>query len=73
MTQHPDPGAILTRDEVASWIKVRPRQVERMGVPCLDLGRRTKRYLAHDVLTWIEKHRLDPHPGSKSAARPPSA
>ena len=59
MTQHPDPRTILTRDEVASWIKVRPRQVERMGVPCLDLGRRTKRYLAQDVLAWLENRRLD--------------
>lgn len=59
MNALPDPQDILTRDEVASWIKVRPRQVERMGVPCLDLGRRTKRYLAQDVLTWLEKRRLD--------------
>src|SRR5438128_1517387 len=26
-----DPHAILTRDEVAGWLKVRPRQVERLG------------------------------------------
>jgi len=62
MTLPPDPQSVLTRDEVAIWIKVRPRQVERMGVPCLDLGRRTKRYLAQDVMNWLEKRRLDRTP-----------
>jgi hypothetical protein len=55
----PTPDAILTRDEVAAWLKIRPRQVERLGVPCLDLGRKTKRYLARDVLAWLEAHRVD--------------
>ena len=53
MNHPPAPDDILTRDEVASWLKVRPRQVERLGVPVLDLGRKTKRYLARDVLTWL--------------------
>jgi hypothetical protein len=53
VTLPPAPDAILTRDEVASWLKVRPRQVERLGVPVLDLGRKTKRYLARDVLAWL--------------------
>lgn len=53
----PEPEAILTRDEVAAWLKVRPRQVERLGVPCLDLGRKTKRYLGRDVLAWLEARR----------------
>jgi hypothetical protein len=51
------PDAVYTRREVAAWLKVRPRQVERMGVPCLDLGRRTKRYLGSDVLAWLERLR----------------
>jgi len=49
--------AILTRDEVAAWLKVKPRQVERLGVPCLDLGRKTKRYVTKDVLAWLEAQR----------------
>jgi hypothetical protein len=53
----PGPDAILTRDEVASWLKLRRRQVERLGVPCLDLGRKTKRYLGRDVLAWLEQRR----------------
>ena len=50
----PAPDSILTRDEVASWLKVKPRQVERLGVPVLDLGRKTKRYRAADVLIWLQ-------------------
>ncbi len=57
LTLPPAPDAILTRDEVAAWLKLRPRQVERLGVPCLDLGRKTKRYLGRDVLEWLEAHR----------------
>lgn len=55
-----DLDAILTRDEVAAWLKVKPRQVERLGVPCLDLGRKTKRYVAKDVLAWLQMKRGDP-------------
>jgi hypothetical protein len=51
------PDAILTRDQVAQWLQVRPRQVERLGVPYFDLGRKTKRYRAQDVLDWLEAHR----------------
>ena len=53
---------ILTRDEVADWLKVKPRQVERLNIPCLDLGRKTKRYLVRDVLAWLEQHSR-PRPG----------
>ncbi len=49
---------ILTRDEVAQWLKVRPRQVERLGIPCIDLGKKTKRYLASDVFAWLQSKRV---------------
>ena len=48
---------ILTREEVAKWLKVKPRQVERLRIPCLDLGRKTKRYAKEDVLAWLEAQR----------------
>ncbi len=51
------PDAVLTTDQVAAWLQVRPRQLERLGVPRLDLGRKTKRYLARDVLAWIQYYR----------------
>lgn len=57
VTLPPSSDSILTRDEVAAWLKVKPRQIERLGVPVLALGRRTRRYLARDVLTWIESLR----------------
>lgn len=57
MTLPPAPDAILTREEVASWLRVRPRQVERLGVPVLDLGRKTKRYVARDVMKWLDSLR----------------
>jgi hypothetical protein len=56
----PAPDAILTRSEVAAWLKVKPRQVERLGIPCLDLGRKTKRYLGEDVLAWLDAQRQVP-------------
>ena len=55
----PPSDAILTRKEVATWLKVKERQLERLGVPYLDLGRKTKRYLARDVLAWLEDRRVD--------------
>ena len=66
MSLAPTPDAILTRAEVAAWLKVKPRQVERLGVPCLDLGRKTKRYLAKAVLTWLEEKRRPGPPLSTS-------
>ena len=51
------PEAVLTREQVAAWLKIKPRQVERLGVPCLDLGRKTKRYLRADVERWLQRIR----------------
>src|SRR5438309_1825137 len=53
----PAASDILTRDEVAAWLKVKPRQVERLRVPCLDLGVKTKRYLRSDVEAWLQAKR----------------
>ena len=50
-------ASIMTREEVAKWLKVKPRQVERLGIPALELGRKTKRYLEKDVLAWLEAQR----------------
>ena len=58
MTNVPlSPEAILTRDEVAEWLQIHPREVVRLGVPCIVLGWKTKRYLVRDVLAWLEQHR----------------
>ena len=47
---------VLTREQVAELLQVKPRQLDRLGVPCLHLGHKTKRYLAKDVLAWLEEH-----------------
>jgi hypothetical protein len=48
---------VLTRQQVASLLQVQPRQLDVMGVPCLDMGHKTKRYLASDVEAWLEAQR----------------
>jgi len=57
--QPQNPDAILDLRDVAEWLKVKPRQVVRLGVPELDLGRKTKRYFAKDVLAWLEAKRAE--------------
>jgi hypothetical protein len=46
---------VLTPQEVAAWLKVRPRQLGVLGVPYLDWGHKTKRYSAKDVQAWLDK------------------
>ena len=50
---------LLTADEVADWLKVARRQVQRLGIPWIDLGRKTPRYQVKDVLAWLETRRRD--------------
>ena len=50
---------LLTADEVADWLKVARRQVQRLAIPWLDLGRKTPRYQVKDVLAWLETRRRD--------------
>ena len=48
---------VLTPKEVAAWLKVRARHLGVLGVPYLDWGHKTKRYLAKDVQAWLEAQR----------------
>lgn len=50
-------ATVMTRAEVATFLKVKPREVARLGVPCLPLGPKTPRYLRSDVLAWLEGKR----------------
>jgi hypothetical protein len=50
-------GRVLTRQQVAQWLQVAPRQIDRLRVPCLNLGHKTKRFLAADVQAWLETQR----------------
>lgn len=56
-TLPPGPDAILTAADVAAWLKITPRQVQRVGIPCVRVGPRTRRYLGSDVLAWLETQR----------------
>lgn len=62
---------VLTQHEAAALLKVAPRQLTRMGVPRLDLGRKTKRYVRKDVLAWIEAQRHDAQGQGAAVARVP--
>ena len=61
-----DPGAktapdgadvVMTPAEVALWLHLKPRQLERFGVPCVQLGHKTIRYIKADVLAWLASQR----------------
>jgi hypothetical protein len=69
-TLPPAPDAILTAAEVAAWLKITPRQVQRVGIPCVRLGPRTPRYLGRDVLAWLETQRQAPTPRRWRRPRP---
>jgi hypothetical protein len=51
------PEALLTAAEVGDWLKVSTRQVQRLGIPWIDLGRKTRRYQVKDVVAWLETRR----------------
>lgn len=62
-------STILTLEQVATWLQVKPRQVSRMGVPTLHLGAKTVRYLKTDVLEWLSSQRT-PAGGRQRATTP---
>ncbi len=53
------PNTLLKTDEVAEWLKINRRQVQRLGIPWIDLGRKTPRYQVRDVLAWLDTRRRD--------------
>ena len=50
---------ILTKRQLAAKLKVSPRTIENLHVPCLDLGYRSKRYMLSKVLTFLEERNHD--------------
>jgi hypothetical protein len=51
----PAPNAILTAEQVAAWLQVKTRQVQRLGIPALRLAHKTVRYRVADVTAWLEE------------------
>ena len=52
-----EPTAILTIEQVAAWLQMGIRSVERLNLPCVYLGTRTRRYVARDVLDYLERRK----------------
>ncbi len=46
---------MLTKSELARWLKVSERTIDRLKPPCLMLGDGARRYLVSDVLTWLHR------------------
>lgn len=53
------PNTVLTADEVADWLPIARRQAQRLGIPWIDLGRKTRRYQVKDVPAWLDTPRRD--------------
>lgn len=53
---HP-PEAILNIEQVAEWLQVSTRTVERLDIPHTFLGTRRKRFLGKDVLKFMEQRK----------------
>lgn len=49
--------AVLNVKQVAQWLGVSTRSVERLDIPCVFLGTRSKRYLGKDVLAYLEQRK----------------
>ncbi len=50
---------ILKKKELAARLKVSPRTIDNLHVPCLDLGYRSKRYVLSKVLKFLEERNSD--------------
>jgi hypothetical protein len=50
----PAPDAVLTTDDVAAWLQIKPRAVQRLGIPAIKMGHKTVRYRAATVLKWLD-------------------
>lgn len=50
-----EPTAVLEIEHVAAWLRISVRMVERLDIPCVMLGDRTRRYVAADVLAYLRK------------------
>lgn len=49
--------AVLNIKQVAQWLQISTKSVERLDIPSVFLGTRTKRYLGKDVLDYLAKRR----------------
>ena len=50
---------LLTRDQVAEWLKIPPKRVYELPVPKVRLGRRTIRWRKADIEEFISRRVVD--------------
>jgi hypothetical protein len=51
----PPETAVLTAEQLATWLQISPRQVDRLaGIPWVTFGARSRRALVRSVLAWLE-------------------
>ena len=51
----PPETAVLTPAELARWLHISERQLDRIdGVPYVTFGKRSRRAVVRDVLAWLE-------------------
>lgn len=50
-----EPLTVLTRPELAKWLKVSERTIDRLQPPALAMSEGVRRYLVADVLTWLHR------------------
>jgi predicted DNA-binding transcriptional regulator AlpA len=48
---------LLTAEQVAAILGVRPKRVYELGIPCVHLSARSLRFRRCDVVSWIEGRR----------------
>lgn len=49
------PEAVLDIEQVAEWLQISKRAAERLDIPHLYLGTRTRRFLGSTVLEYLKK------------------
>lgn len=51
------PEAVLNIRQLADWLQVGESTVERLDIPSVFLGTRTKRWIGKDVLAYLEQRK----------------
>ena len=51
------PFTVFNRAQLAAWLKVSERTVDRLQPPALALSDGVRRYLLSDVLSWLQSRR----------------
>ncbi len=53
-------SAVLKPEQVMEWLQIGHKVFDLLDIPCIRLGKRTRRYLAKHVLEFLDAQREDP-------------